>query len=185
MVRVRSVMTGVGGSPFYSNLFFNEAASPDPDALVALVAGFWGNLAGWSALALDGVVEGQVPTIDPATGDIMSVATVADGEFTGNRSGATLPPATQGLLRLLTGSYEGGRQVRGRIFIPALSVEAGTSVPGAGPTGQWGTSAVTFMGDVLDAGYEWVVWSRKNGVQRTIIGATPWSQYAVLRSRRD
>lgn len=178
-------MTGVAGAPFYSNLFFNEAATPDPTTLVSEVAAFWQATADYSALGMSGTVEGAIPTIDPATGDIVSVENVAQDTFTGGRAGNLLPPATQGLLRLLTGTYEAGRQVRGRVFIPALSVEAGTAVPGSGTINAWNNAAAALIADALDAGYEWVVWSRKNGVQRTITSVAAWQEYSVLRSRRD
>lgn len=185
MWRVRTVMTGVAGAPYYNNLFFNDTGDPPTTALITEVKEFWASLADYSSLAMQGVVEAQMVEIDPATGDIVSAVSGTAGTFTGGRSGATIPPSSQGLLQVTTGTYEGGRQVRGRVFIPSLSVEAGTAVPATGVRTAWETAGDALIGDALSAGFEWVIWSRKNGIQRTVTNTSAWTQYAVLRSRRD
>jgi hypothetical protein len=122
--RVRTIFSGVAGTPWYSNLYFTFV-SGTAQATVDNVAAFWGSVDALMRNSVTWATEAGVPTIDDVTGDITSVETTTPGTGAGAVSTAELLPIqTQGLIHLLTGSFQFGRQVRGRIFVPGLTEAA-------------------------------------------------------------
>ena len=194
MFHVRSVATGVAGSPYYTNLYFNG----DPGNVnIALgrVRQFWVDLAGVMRTGLVTNVESEVRVIDPASGDVTNI--LVGGEQTAvasSGSGAIAPPATQGLIRLQTSGLRLNRQVQGRIFIPGVT-SAAVSAQGTALTAYQTT--LTNAAAALRAttsGVQLVVWSRPRpligpvglpGQASPVTGASAWQEFAVLRSRRD
>lgn len=185
MKRVQTVFSGRPGTPYYSNLYFQETVTPNDDDLIAAVDAFWTAVLTYSSVGLTFVVSGEIATIDEVTGDILSVESNLSATGAGANSGNTMPPATQGLIRVLTPGYEGGRRVRGRIFVPSLTQAAGADRPLTAVRSLWETASSVLSANALDSGHEWVVWSKTNGLTRVITGYSAWSEYAVLRSRRD
>lgn len=182
MLRVRTVFTGVDGGPWYNNLHFlgngPDAASDAHDAVV----NFWQDIGAIQHTDVDGVVESEVLEIDPATGD--ATGAYAEGDFPvgGVATGEILPPSLQGLIRLNTGQFVGGRRVGGRIFVPGLTETYNES-------GSLSAAGQTVLQDainvVLASTTELVVYSRRYFDDVTVANATVWSEFAVLRSRRD
>jgi len=124
--RVRTVFSGVAGTPWYSNLYFTFVAGT-AQATVNNVATFWGAVDALMDNAVTWVTEADVPTIDDVTGDITAVETTTPGSGVGADTGDALPYQTQALIHLLTGSFAFGRQIRGRIFVPGLCEGSNTS----------------------------------------------------------
>lgn len=183
MYRVRTVFRGVAGTPWYSNLFFDDQDPGGAQGAIDAVAAFWGALAPVIAGAITWRVEPEVFAISPGTGEIENVFTETAATGAGNASGEALPYANQGLIRTDTGAYVGGRRLRGRIFIPGpTETFSQNGVPSA--------SYLELLNDAPDVliGSEtatWVLYSRKNFIQSPIVGATAAGYWAVLRSRRD
>ena len=101
----------------------------------------------------------------------------------GQASGDPLPYATQGLMRLFTPSFINGRQIRGRAFIPG-AVEAAST--GAVPIAGYLTAVNSAGGALLGgAAPQLAVWSRTHAAASAVASVSTWSQWAVLRSRRD
>jgi hypothetical protein len=181
--RVRVTWTGVAGTPYYSN-FFSLAGAVAPSVAHAAVAAMLTTLKPLYVTALSALVEGDVAIIDGPTNQTIGVATVAPATIPGSGGASLAPPATQGLVRLLTSSFSGGRQVRGRFSMPGLSsgaiTAAGTPTAGyvAGLNAAWATY-LTALGPAA------CVFSRKNGTFVPITAASTWTQFSVLRSRRD
>lgn len=183
MYRVRTVFGGVAGSPWYSNLFFDDQDAGGAEGAVQAVADFWEDLRPDIRSGLSWTVEGDVAIISPGTGEMEGVFPV--GAVTGSGMGPEelLPTATQGLLRLRTGAYVGGREVRGRVNVPGLTEAASSS----------GVPIPTFIGRLSSAGANLVdhpdatlmVYSRKNFIASPVVSATAAPYWAVLRSRRD
>lgn len=180
--RVRTVMTGVAGSPYYSNFYYltNGATAQQ---VIDVTEGFWNNILQHMSDDLAGTVEGEVPIIDEVTGDIIAVQNGNPQTFQGVSTDDVLPPATQGLARWTTGQYRNGRQVRGRTFIPGLT----------DPVSEFGRPRPAFITD-LQASIDFVVdnptvthvvWSKSNGVALATTAGSVWSEFASLRSRRD
>nr|CRY97409.1 hypothetical protein [uncultured prokaryote] len=183
--RVRTVMTGVAGAPYYSNMYFDilgGGTSFDAEPLITGVQTFWQTINGALTEPLVGTVDGVVQVYDEVTGNAIGAQSTTNETFVGSATAGGLPKATQGLIELRTGMYAGGREIRGKVFIPSLgSVVNDGSLPKASYLTQWVGAAETLR----DAGLGWCVWSRKNGVSPLVLNINAYQNFAVLRSRRD
>lgn len=185
MIRVRTVLTGVTGSPYYSNLYFGGDTSGEAQAAVTAVDNFLTNTANLLCTPMVWTVEGEVPQIDPATGDILQVFSVGDETGAATASEEAAPLASQLLCRFRTGVYIGGRELRGRMFLPYIGISA-ISDGVVFPTTATALNAdlLTLLTDASAAG-NLHVWSRTHGQSAEVSSAACWGQLAVLRSRRD
>lgn len=191
-------MTGLPGAPYYSNLyFFLVTTQPEAQAAADAVRAFWLAQAPSIGVGLLMTVEPEVALIDEATGNLTGVFTTVTAAVGGGAAGDRLPPADQGLGRLLTGGFVDGRRVRGRIFMPAM-VEANSTLgaPIAAYTASLSASLATLMNDPATG---LTVWARprpadplhvpplplRPGSQHAVTGVGASTQWAVLRSRRD
>lgn len=183
--RVRTVFTGVAGTPWYSNLYFTWVTG-EAQNLVDAVDDFWTVIIGQINGAVTGTVEGSVAQINDATGDITSVESVTPGtiDFTG--SGAVLPPANQTVINLHTGTYVAGREIRGKIFVPGL-IAAASATDGSPSSGflvaQKG-AADALVAATSSAG-PLRVYSPTHATSAVVTATSSMSQFAVMRSRRD
>lgn len=182
MYRVRTSATGIQGGNWVSTMYFNSAAGTPAQAHAAVVA-FWTAVKTQVSTNVQMVTEGDVFTIDSATGNTLAVTAVAPVATLGTAAGTPIAAASQGLVRLLTGVYVGGRQIRGRLFVwgPITSalLNGGSSVAYRAAI----DAACATL--VATANADWVVYSRKNGVFSTITSAVTWTDLGVMRSRRD
>lgn len=184
MIRVRSLLTGVPGSPFYSNLFFEGTLSTDAQAAVDAVRAFWVKIAVLMAPGILINIDPFVPTITPAGGQVTGGFTIVPGTvIPGVGAGTTVPASSQLLAQLLTGQYQAGRQVRGKFNLPWVTEEhnVGQGIPSA--------AAMDLLQDAFEdliaAGPALQVWSRKAGNAADVSAVTVSPKWAVLRSRRD
>lgn len=178
--RVRTEMVGVPGSPYLSNMYFG--ALEDTQECIDKVGDFWVGVSGFMSEDLQFNVDPTVFNLDAATGEIIGSVSGAGVNNQGTDDSELMPPANQALVRWTTGVYSGGREVRGKTFIPALTVSA--NVDGfVNPL--YPTDFATFSTDWLASGPALVIWSRKNGIAEPVTRGDMWSQFAVLRSRRD
>jgi hypothetical protein len=105
-------------------------------------------------------------------------------------AGDALPYATQGLLRLGTAAFIGGRRVQGRQFIPGLTETANAGTP-AQPTTSVMTSmqnAANLLGTTVVTPINQRVWHRPKlgtgGLSTPVITRSISPTWAVLKSRR-
>jgi hypothetical protein len=187
MARVRTVWTGVEGSPYYSNLYFlNVEDSSDAQTVIDLVAAYMDDLSDTWDNNLSAFTEPDVAIIDSVSGEIQQIFTGTGATSVGAVAGDILPASSQLLIRMLTDSYVGGRRIRGRMFVPSQA-EANSTV--GKPTGALTAGVAVFAEDLRAAAaaaiHGWVVWSRKNGTAPPVTAVSVWDQWAVLRSRRD
>lgn len=180
--RVRTVMTGVVGAPYYSNLYFLDGVGTTQN-LIDIVYAFWDDTKAFTAAGLVRTVEAEVPVIDTVTGDIGAVSVGTSRSTTSTATGNPLPPTSQMLVRLRTNDFSGGRRIQGKIFVPFIAASANDNGRPSVATRTSLTSAATNL--VNDAATTLAVWSRKSGVAAAVSGPSVWDQYAVLRSRRD
>lgn len=199
MYRIRTVFTGVAGSPWYSNLYFDPAEGDAPVSTAQAVAAFWEDLEGDIANNVSWSIDPSVPTIDPATGDTTDYTTVNVAGGQGTNLGVLLPIATQGLITLRTSATIRNRRLIGRIFVPGLC--ASTSGPDGEFTGTFAdrmTTAANTLRTASSGGNveALCVWSRPKGPSleipfqlpgsaHVVTGASGALKPAVLRSRRD
>ena len=183
MYRVRTVIAGAQGGAELSTMFFNVTGGLTAANANAAVGAFWLAAAGAMSSSYSATTEGEVAEIDIATGNVTGLVAVTPITHTGTSAAYRLPPATQGLIRWRTGTYVGGREIRGRTFIPGLTQDDNTSgVPSSGMLSGLQTAANNLISDPLT---DFVVYSRKNRDAAPVISGTPWAEFAVLRSRRD
>lgn len=180
--RVRTALSGSAGAPWLSTAYFENATGTALDAVTA-VDGFWESIKGLIVNEITWVVEAEVYTIDPVTGQPIGVEGTAGQSGAGTNTGEPVALASQGLCRYSTGVFVGGREVRGRTFVPGLCEDALS----AGQMSLTYQSAIAAAGQALcDATtVDFRVWSRKNGASYRPSVASCWNQLAVLRSRRD
>jgi len=179
--RTQTILTGVAGSPYYSNMYWDLSVAPADT--VTLTAEFWAIVSEYMVNEISWEVNGVVPTIDTTDGEILG-ATVHDAETgIGEASGEMLPTSTQALVKWRTGIYTGGREIRGRTFIPGISEPSndnGHFHPDN--VSALNTALSTWLGSLSATP---VIWSRVNGTAASVLAAEVWDQFAVLRSRRD
>lgn len=187
--RWRAVWTGVGGAPYYTNVYTAGSAFSEVE------------LDGWEQFFTDirdhivgGVtvtVEGTVAIIDKTTGDITGTESVgADRLVTGNAGAGPLPPSNQALVRWETGEYVSGRELQGRTNIGGLSVAANSGgLVHADVRTALGAAAdqLLGLGGSFTDGFNgsMCIWSRTHGQAAYITTHSEPSKFAVLRSRRD
>lgn len=186
MYRVRTVFSGMQGSPWLNTLFFNEAGGTAQQAVTA-VGTFWGAVDALIDSEVDWTTEPDVTLIDAVSGSPTGIVTTTPVTGTGSAVGDAVPAATQALVRWRTGAFPAGREVRGRTFVPALveaSNDNGKLLAASQTTIQTAAAAL-----IADANSVLVVWKRPNppaiGSYANVIASSVWGDFAVLRSRRD
>lgn len=181
--RVRTVVTGVAGTPAYSNLYFT-LADGNAQACVDAVAALWAVLREDMVFAATWTVQGEVALVDSVSGDVTQTTTVTSRAGIGNGSSTMLPPANQVLVRLGTSTFNGGRRVQGRFNLGYLwtAAQTGTGTVAANTSAR---VANGFNALRNDPATELVVWSRKNGTAAPVTAVSVSPNFAVLTSRRD
>lgn len=184
MLRVRTVWSGVGGAPYYSNHYFNAASGvPEANACITAVDNFWTAIAAGIYLNATYIIEGDVPFLNPADGEIGGVLNATGNAGAGSGTGEPLPPANQVLIKWSTATFIGGRRLVGRTFIPT-PVEAVNVIDGSLQASYRAT--IIAAGNVLiGSGTNFSVWSRTHGVVAPVVTNTVNQKFSLLRSRRD
>lgn len=184
LIRVRTVWSGVAGAPWYTNSHF-EGTGDSAHATQAVQAldAFFDLLVASFHAPVTWVIEGNVSLIDIATGDLIGVRTVTPAGGSATGAGDGLPPTSQLLVQMHTSFYLGGRELRGRMFLPAQT-EANNTATGV-PAPAYCDGVKTGAQTLADNAANWAVYSRKKHAVATVSTCTVWSQWAVLRSRRD
>lgn len=182
LYRVQIVATGVAGSPYYTTFHFLGSAGSASQAAVD-AAGFYGVVDQYMSSDLTWDLDTVVETIDSSTGNVVGVSDVSPASGSGAASGDMLPPANQGLVRWRTGNYVGGREIRGKTFLPAQMETNSTS-------GQPASAMITGVENAALALWsspnsQLVVYSRTYNAFAPVTASSMWANWAVLRSRRD
>lgn len=187
MLRVRTGITGVIGGPYLNTMYsINTATTLDAQNFSDAVGAFWTAVS--SAVSADAswATEAEVAVMDETTGNISQILTVTPTTGAGVAAGNLLSPATQGLVRWRTGQFIGGREIRGRTFIPAATV--GSNSDGV-PSAAYQTDLQGAADALNAANVAFAIWHRPSpasaGVAHEVISQSVWNKWAVLRSRRD
>lgn len=188
MYRVRTSLTGVQGSPWLSTMYFDVAGGTAQDAADA-VGVFWTAMDNSMVSAVQWATEAEVAQVNASNGNLVMVHATTPASGTGASATEVLPIATQALIRWRTGSIVNGREVRGRTFIPGL-VEANND--SGSPTSTLVTNySAAAAALIADANSTLVVWHRpttpggSDGSKHDVVTGSMWTEFAVLRSRRD
>lgn len=182
MWRVRSVLTGVAGSPYISTFHFNDNQVSAQGAATA-IQDFWDELASLINGEAEVNVDGEVYQVDASSGQTVGVEATTTGSVFGTNASEPLPPANQALIRWSTGQWMQGREIRGKTFIGALT----DTVNGdGGLTTAAQTQIQSAATNLLAVGAGALqIYSRMYGAAAFVTGASVWNEFAVLRSRRD
>lgn len=182
MYRVRTGITGSQGGQLLSTQYFNVIGGLTAADAVADLHTFWTAIRNYVANDLTFQIEAEVAQVDIGTGEVTGIVPVTSSAVTGNEANDPEPWATQGLVRLRSGVYVAGREVRGRIFIPGPTYVQSS---GGQPSSTYRTAIDAAMTTLLaSANSELMVYSRKHRDAVPVLSATTWNQWAVLRSRR-
>jgi len=182
MYRVRTVFTGMQGAPWLNTLFFDDQAGTAAQAVTA-VGTFWSSVDGLIDSEVDWTTLADVETVASATGQVTGVTQTTPATGSGALAAEALPIATQGLVRWRTGIFAGGREIKGRTFIPGLTETANDN---GKPTSAVVTAVNAAAAALIsDANSALVIYTRANSAEATVISGSCWTEFAVLRSRRD
>lgn len=182
LTRIRTVFTGVAGTPWYSNQYW-AIGSGDPDPVLDDTEAFWEGMAAMIKSTVVGTVEGTCAVIESTTGQTVGVKSAANRTCTFTNTADPLPWATQGVITLRTGEFTAGREIRGRIFVPGISEEYCTN-------GILSTSATALMQAAADellseSSEAWHVYSPTHLTSAAVTAVSTTTKPGVLRSRRD
>lgn len=185
MIRITTDFAGMPGTPYYSTLYFQGETQAAATAAAAQANAFWEGVDNVMSTGLTWNVQDDAEVVNPATGQVTGIFAVSGLSGAGEDPADEMPGNVQGLMRWRTGVYIGGREVRGRTFIPSPTEAANN---GGFPSAAYITAltnAVTQMRLVETPGSEQVIWSPTKGVAHLVSAEIPWTNWATLRSRRD
>lgn len=182
--RVSHVWTGTPGLPGVSTTYV-EQGTGNAAAAVSAWADFWDTMSDYIANDFTVTLGGTMETINVVSGQTVSVETVTPVSVQGTAVTQFLPTASQGVLEFLTGVFANGRQIRGKMFVPGIVEDQNEQ---GFPISTCISAFEAALNDVNDLGGmngAWTVWSRANARQEYVTDSFMWSQWGVLRSRRD
>ena len=185
MLRVRTAWSGSAQSlPYVTTMYFGGITQAEADAAAAGVRAFWDAIKGRVSSTLIATVEPEVPLVNITTGDVTDVFATVTTPVTGTDVGSALPWATQGLLRLSTATFVGGRRVKGHVFIPGTTENSNA---GGVPEAVYGTTINPAAATLAAIAFpnEWVVYSRRHLLTANVATATTATQWGTLSSRRQ
>lgn len=178
--------SGPTGTPWFNRMYFDEAGGTAQQAAAAAGA-FWGAV---DALIRDDVTwttGTEVEELNVATGVLSSVNAITAVTGTGGDTTTDMATVLQGLVSWRTGTIVGGRELRGRTFIPGLTQNVNTAglLSTAAQT-AWQTAANNL---IADANSNFVIWHRpvngSGGGAASVASASVTRKFSVMRSRRD
>jgi hypothetical protein len=183
MYRVTTVFSGplvVGGG---INQFYFDEAGGSAAAAHAAARAFWTAANDVMSTQVSWTTEGEVEIVSE-TGAITGVESTDPFTSNGSATGDPLPVATQGLIRWRTGVFLGGRELRGRTFIPGVTegLNGTDGRPNSGALIEMNQAVTAMLGA---ASSEFRIFSRTKNASATVVSGSAWTQWATLRSRRD
>lgn len=169
---------GGGLSTFYFNTTVGTAAN-----CVSAVGNFLTATEDQRTTTLTWSTHPDVVTLSDA-GVLEGTTSTSPASGVGIASSDQLSPTTQGLLRVLSSTVVAGRILRGRVFLPGATEgqNQANGVPTTVYKSDYDAAAAAL---IADANTTWVVWSRTHATFATVVSASTWASWAVLRSRRD
>jgi hypothetical protein len=202
-------VTTIIGGPYVQGggiqqFYFDQAGGTAAQAQTA-VKNFWNAFISSIGSGTTFAVNAAIESVSEPTGDILSVTAGTAGTTSCTGGTTVLPMQVQGLLQLRSGVYLDGREVRGRVNIPALisTANAGgvptssiqTTIAGAGAAliadsvstvGIYRRErlARTQVGTKGSPGYL-SEQTHRDGVFEPASSATASTKWATLRTRRD
>lgn len=167
-------------------LHFDGEGSEQASAASAATRALWDAIKATIRNDLTARVLPEVSQVDPATGLTTATFIQSQSPVVMTGSGARQPLVVQGLVRLRTGTYVGGREIRGKVFLPGTTDANDTDgVPSTTYQTAINTAFGSFVTSAAAATVPVVVWSPTKGQVALVQQVSVWGQWAILRSRRD
>lgn len=183
MYRVKTQLVGGVGGDQLTTMYFDDSGTLTAQHAADAVRLFWNQVQPRISSQYTAFILPEVDTIDQSTGHPIGSTGTTTAPVVMGDAGDPLPWATQGLIEWSTGFYLGGRQVRGKTFIPGPTETWSTNgAPIAGYQSACAAAVTALIGDVLS---DFGVYSRKNRQFISATSGSAWTKWAVLRSRRD
>jgi hypothetical protein len=197
LYRLQSELLGLAGGTGLSTFHF-LASGGDGEAAQDSVDAFWAVLQPYMNNSITVQPTNELVTFEDTTGDILSFTTTTGQSYTGSDPTVMLSPATQGLVRWGTEGVVNNRRVQGHTYIPGATEAVNDA--GGRPNTEYrvklGDAAAALIANINSIP---AVWSRPReadpeadppvaarvGSSHQITGGSGWSQWAVLRGRRD
>lgn len=186
MLRTETEWTGVPGAPYYTVMHFEGAGATQAGAAAGATRALWDAIKASIRNDMTARVLPEVSEVNVATGEVEAtyINTLPPVVMTG--SGARQPLVVQGLVRLRTGAYVGGREIRGKVFLPGTTDANDTDgVPSTAYQTAMNTAFQNLVSSSLAATVPLLVWSPTKGQAAQVTQVSTWAQWAILRSRRD
>lgn len=182
MYRVRTSLSGWLGGPGLSTMYFDSSGGLTATNAALAVQAFWNAIKGNMHTDFRVDVDAAVETLE-LDGEVTAVTNAAGlSQLSGTASGEILPYATQGVLQWRTGTYLGGREIRGRTFLPMATEGLSSAAPTSGYRSVADAAAAALIADANSALW---VWSKTKAAAAPVVSGLTWSKWGVLRSRRD
>lgn len=179
-LRVQAVWTGPGGTPYLSTFNFQGDTQLEADNAVTAVGNFLGTVDNSIDTGISWATNAEVLRWSDSTLEPTGIRNTTPATGSGSSAGVGAPYASQGLVRWRTGVFIGGREVRGRLFLPHL-VHTGDGVVSAATVSAVNTACATLIADPNSV---LIVASRRHLTGAPVVSGSLWNQYATLRSRR-
>lgn len=198
LVRVQTVWTGVGGSPYYTNLYaLGPAATNNGNDLAAAWRAFLATLVPTLASNLVATIDPEILEFDETNGVVTGAGTTIQTPVAFSGGIDRLPPANQLLIRWSTAGIVHNRRVRGRTFLPG-GKEADNDSNG-NPTASINTPVTSGLNAFLTTmSGRLRIWAQplsndppdpdnpnRPGSMHAVTGFQLAPYWAILRSRRD
>lgn len=181
--RVRTDITGGSGGAELGTLFFQDNGVLTAQNAATAAYTFWNSIKAYIHPSVSLQVEPLVTSVDVVTNQPVGGTSTTTSAVVGTGSTDPLPWATQGVLQLQTGVYIGGRELRGRLFLPGPGEGDNTlGVPVAGYKTAINTAAATL---IADPNSELVIYSRTKHTFNRVNSGVVWNKWGYLSSRRD
>ena len=199
LVRVQTTWNGVGGAPYYTNLYaIGPLSTNNGNDLADAWRVFLTSCSAFLCSGLIATIDPELLEFDETTGAVISAGNTIQTPVAMGFAGDQLPHSQQALIRWQTNGIVHNRRVRGRTFIPgAVEVQnSATGTPTTALTAPLQTAAnalLTTMSGRLR------VWAQpfkgstdpdkpnppRPGSHHEIRSAQVADYWAILRSRRD
>jgi hypothetical protein len=182
--QVRTLFTGGGVTGGGVNTMHFWGSGGTAQQAVTAVGAFWNAVDPYMSSLVAWETDPEVSAIDDTTGNQIGVTITTPVNSAGTDSSGISTLQTQALVKLRTISIVGGRELRGRIFIPGIPKSLITSTGGVSTTlsSVVNTAAAAL---IADANSKLVVFSKTHFTSAEVLNALCWTKFADLASRRD
>lgn len=180
---VRAIWALNNGRQGFTNLYFTLVNDEAQDTYSAVRA-YFNSIRTFFAVGVSVTVDTVQTIISDTDGQPIGteVATSA-GPVTGTASGDNMPGQVQGLMRLRTGKYVNGREIRGRIFIPCATEGVAAGKPSSDYVTTVNTAGAALVTATSSSG-PLRVYSRQHGTSAVVAATQCAPTFKTLRRRQ-